>query len=194
MAGICVKFNIEYVLRLLGWMIKAILDEAVSIFEWFWQISPNLSDLNTEKLAISKRLQVLLEKFQAEGTVRVSQVVLEVKNPPANAGDIKGAGSLPRLGRPPGKGNGYPLQCFLFGESHGQRSLVDWVHWVAKSQTQVKRVSTQAEGTVQGSHTSQVLLQMKKWLEVWLPSNSADPWFFVGYLSGLVFTQGGKIH
>ena len=58
--------------------------------------------------------------------------MLEVKNPPANAGDIKGAGSLPRLGRPPGKGNGYPLQCFLPGEFHGQRSLVVYSPWDLK--------------------------------------------------------------
>ena len=32
-----------------------------------------------------------------------------VKNSPANSGD---AGSIPRLGRSPGKGNGNPLQCF----------------------------------------------------------------------------------
>ena len=30
-----------------------------------------------------------------------------VKNPPANAGD---AGSIPGFGRPPGEGNGNPLQ------------------------------------------------------------------------------------
>ena len=100
-------------------------------------LSGSDKSLQIEKLAISKRHQILLKKFQVEGTVWVSQVVLVVKNPPANAGDIKGAGSIPGLGRPPGKGNGYPLQYFLFGESHGQRSLVDWVHWVAKSQTQV---------------------------------------------------------
>ena len=33
-----------------------------------------------------------------------------VKNPPANAGDIRGAGSIPGSGRSPGGGHGYPLQ------------------------------------------------------------------------------------
>ena len=33
-----------------------------------------------------------------------------VKNPPANAGDLKDAGSIPRWGRSPGEGNGNPLQ------------------------------------------------------------------------------------
>ena len=34
-----------------------------------------------------------------------------VKNPPANAGDIRDAGSTPGSGRSPGKGNGNPCQC-----------------------------------------------------------------------------------
>ena len=46
-----------------------------------------------------------------------------VKNPPANAGDIRDLGSIPRSGRSPGGGNGTPTPLFLPGESHGQRSL-----------------------------------------------------------------------
>ena len=41
---------------------------------------------------------------------RASQVVLLVKNPPANAGDVRDAGSIPRLGRSPGEENGNPFQ------------------------------------------------------------------------------------
>ena len=55
--------------------------------------------------------------------LRASQVALVVKNLPANAGDIRDAGSNPRSGVSPGGGNGNPLQVFLPGESHGQRSL-----------------------------------------------------------------------
>ena len=33
-----------------------------------------------------------------------------VENPPANTGDIKDKGSIPRLGRSPGEGHGNPLQ------------------------------------------------------------------------------------
>ena len=33
-----------------------------------------------------------------------------VKNPPANAGDIKDVGSIPGSGRSPGEGNDNPLQ------------------------------------------------------------------------------------
>ena len=42
--------------------------------------------------------------------MRVSQVALVVKNPPANAEDVRNVGSIPRLGRSPGEGNGNPLQ------------------------------------------------------------------------------------
>ena len=42
-------------------------------------------------------------------------VALVVKNPPDNAGDIRDTGSTPELGRPPGKGNGNPLQYFCLG-------------------------------------------------------------------------------
>ena len=37
-------------------------------------------------------------------------MVLVVKNPSANAGDKRNAGSIPELGRSPGEGNGNPLQ------------------------------------------------------------------------------------
>ena len=40
----------------------------------------------------------------------VVQMVLLVKNLPANAGDIRDAGSMPGSGRSPGVGNGNPLQ------------------------------------------------------------------------------------
>ena len=39
-----------------------------------------------------------------------SQLALVVKNPPANAGDIRDADPFPGLGRSPGRGHGNPLQ------------------------------------------------------------------------------------
>ena len=43
-----------------------------------------------------------------------SQVALLVKNPPANAGDIRASGSIPGSGKSAGEGNGTPLQyCCL---------------------------------------------------------------------------------
>ena len=40
-----------------------------------------------------------------------------VKNPPANAGDVRDAGSVPGLGRSPGEGNGNPLQYYCLENS-----------------------------------------------------------------------------
>ena len=37
------------------------------------------------------------------------KVTLVVKNPPANAGDVRDADSIPGLGRSPREGNGNPL-------------------------------------------------------------------------------------
>ena len=42
-------------------------------------------------------------------TGRASQVVLGVKNPPANAGDVREIGSIPGLGRSLGGGHGNRL-------------------------------------------------------------------------------------
>ena len=48
--------------------------------------------------------------------------MLVVKNPPANAGDFRGIGSIPRLGRSLGGGHGNPLQYSCLENPHGQRS------------------------------------------------------------------------
>ena len=51
--------------------------------------------------------------FTGHGThIWASQVVLVVKNPPANAGDTRDAGLILGLGRSPGIGNGNPFQYF----------------------------------------------------------------------------------
>ena len=52
------------------------------------------------------------------------QVAVMVKNPPANAGDIRDVGSIPELGRFPWGRKWQPTPLFLPGEFHGQKSLV----------------------------------------------------------------------
>ena len=47
-----------------------------------------------------------------------------VKNPLANAGDMRDKGSVPGSGRSPGGGSGNPV--LLPVESHGQRSLAGY--------------------------------------------------------------------
>ena len=55
--------------------------------------------------------------------------VLVVKNPPANAGDIRDVGSVPEWGRSPGGGNGNPLQYSCLEILHGQRTLAGYSPW-----------------------------------------------------------------
>ena len=47
-----------------------------------------------------------------------------VKNPCANAGDIRNAGLIPGLGRSPGERHGNPLQYCCLEKSVDKRSLV----------------------------------------------------------------------
>ena len=56
-------------------------------------------------------------------TPRASQVVPVVKNPPANAGDIKRRGFNSWVGKIPWRRAWLPTPVFLPGESRGQRSL-----------------------------------------------------------------------
>ena len=48
------------------------------------------------------------------------------KEPPATAGDVREADSIPGSGRSPGGGHGNPTPVFLPGWSHGQRSPVGY--------------------------------------------------------------------
>ena len=54
------------------------------------------------------------------------QVVLVVKNPPANAEDIRDIGLIPGSGRSPGARAWQSIPVFLPGESHGQKSMVGY--------------------------------------------------------------------
>ena len=77
--------------------------------------------------------------------IGASQVVLVIKNPPANAGDIRDTCLIPGLGRSPGGGHGNILQysCLENPMNRG-----DWraiVHRFAKSRTQVKQLSTHTQ-------------------------------------------------
>ena len=61
--------------------------------------------------------------------------MLVVKNPSANAEDIRDVGSIPRLGRHPGEGNGNSLQCSCQENPEDRGAWQDMVHSVAKSHT-----------------------------------------------------------
>ena len=65
-----------------------------------------------------------------------------VKNPPANAGDIRDMGSVPRLGRCAGVGNGNPLQYSCLKNPIDRGAWQATVCRVAKSQIQLKQLGT----------------------------------------------------
>ena len=71
-----------------------------------------------------------------------SQVALVVKNPPANAGDVRNVGLIPGLGRFPGGGHGNPLQYSCLVNPVDRGAWWSMVHMVAKSRTLLKLLST----------------------------------------------------
>ena len=74
-----------------------------------------------------------------------SQVVLVIKDPPANVGDIRDVGSIPGLGRTPGGGgHGNPLQYSCLESSMDRGAWWATVHRIAKSWTQLKQLSMHA--------------------------------------------------
>ena len=79
-------------------------------------------------MCVPAKMQASLDEYMYS-----SQVVLEVKNPPANVRDVRDTGSIPVLGRSPGGQHGNPLQ-FPCLENPKDRGV--WratVHRVAKS-------------------------------------------------------------
>ena len=63
------------------------------------------------------------------------QVLLEVKNPPANAGDTRDMASVLGLGRSPGGGHGNPLQYSCLENPLDRGAWCATVHTVARSRT-----------------------------------------------------------
>ena len=74
-----------------------------------------------------------------------SQVVVVVKNPPANAGHVRDAGSIPASGRSPGGGHGNLLHYSCLENPMDREAWWATVHKVTKSQTWLKWLSTHTQ-------------------------------------------------
>jgi len=85
---------------------------------------------------------------------KASQMLLMVKNLPANAGDIRDVGSIPGLGRSPGGGHGNPLQYSCLENPMDRGAWQATVLGVTKSQTWLKQLCT---------HTSLYMVQ-----QIWM--------------------------
>ena len=66
-----------------------------------------------------------MEDFSLSAYIWASQVVLVVKNLPADVGNVRGADSIPEWERSPGGGHGNPFQ-YSSGKLHGYRSLAGY--------------------------------------------------------------------
>ena len=63
-----------------------------------------------------------------------------LKNPPANAGDIRDLSSIPGSGRSPGEGHGNPLQYSCLENLMDRGAWKATVHRVTKSRAQLKQL------------------------------------------------------
>ena len=81
----------------------------------------------------------ILNSF-TESYFKYFQVVLVIKNLPANAGDT---GSIPRSGISPGGGNGNLLQYSYLENPMDRGAWWTTVHRVKKNWTQLKQLSVQ---------------------------------------------------
>ena len=70
-----------------------------------------------------------------------------VKNPPANARDVRDLGSIPGLGRSPGEGHDLPLQYSCLENPMDRGAWQAAAHGATKSGTRLNLLSTQAQGS-----------------------------------------------
>ena len=77
------------------------------IFVNLWGYNPNNRNSQCKGPVVRAIVECLKDRLKVSGA---SQVELVVKNPSANAGDVRDSDSIPGLGRSPGEGHGNPLQ------------------------------------------------------------------------------------
>ena len=70
---------------------------------------------------------------------RASQFALVVRNPPANAGDLRDSGLIPAWGTSPGGGSGNPLQYSCLENLMDRGAWQTTAHGVTKSWIQLLR-------------------------------------------------------
>ena len=96
-----------------------------------------LSALKTPKGQGPKQLQIPIFIPDVLLTCRASQVVLVVKNLPANAGDSRNVGPISVLRGDPGVGNGNPLQYSCLENFRHRRDWRTTVHGAKENRTRL---------------------------------------------------------
>ena len=106
-----------------------------------------------------------------------SQVVLVVKNLPANLEDIREASSIPAWGRSPGEGHENPLQYSCL-----ENSWWAMVHRITKSQTWLKQLRTHTQLVLWlKQHLTNVSPLLHPWVQISIQTDFS--WSF--YVSGI---------
>ena len=103
--------------------------------------------MEVEKIFLSKKTIHMSKKINLSQRVQhlwAFQVSLVVKNPTANAGDIRDGDLFPVCGWSPGGGYGSPLQYSCLENPMDRGAWQTTVHRVTQSQTQLKWLSMHA--------------------------------------------------
>ena len=95
-------------------------------------------------------------------------MVLVVKNPPTNAGNIRDKGSVPGLGKSSGGGHGNPLQYSCLENRMDGGAWWATVHGVEKSLTRLKQLSMHAPCFDTDLCCSPCSFLLKQWKHWWM--------------------------
>ena len=96
---------------------------------------PELRVMPTFKGGVSYKLALVTGTCHL--SLGISQLALVIKNPPANVGDAKDEGFIPRSGISPGVGNGNSIQYSCLENSMDRGAWWATIHGVEKSRTRL---------------------------------------------------------
>ena len=97
---------------------------------------------------------------------RASQVALVVKNPPANARDIRDTALITGSGRSPGEGHSNPFQYSCLENPTDRGAWQATIHRTTKSQTWLKRLSMHTQSGLRRD-TKSTMHKIKKKSRNW---------------------------
>ena len=108
------------------------------IFVNLWGYNPYSRNSQCKGPVVRALFGSLKDHLEVSGA---SQVELVVKNPSANAEDVRDSDSIPGLGRSPGERPGNPLQYSCLENPMDRGAWWATVHGVAKSQTRLNNLA-----------------------------------------------------
>ena len=117
----------------------------LGFFFFFFKWKQKVTVVGLGNICYLGRVSLTLASFESwYASQLASQVVLMIKNLPANAGDIRDAGSILGSRRSPGEGHGIPLQYSCLENPMDRGAWQATVYRVAKSWTWLKWFSMHA--------------------------------------------------